>query len=76
MQSLSDDEQRHILGEVLADQLKAILEYVQEIPDVKRRLGSLETKVDKVDSRLIVVEAIVKDHEIELKAIKRQLALA
>jgi hypothetical protein len=75
MQSLNEDEQRKVLGEVLADQLKAILEYVQEIPDVKRRLGNLETKVDKVDGRVIVVEAIVREHETELKSIKRQLAL-
>ncbi|HVV26291.1 MAG TPA: hypothetical protein VHC21_04675 [Candidatus Saccharimonadales bacterium] len=70
MQSLSDDEQRQILGEVLSDQLRAILEYVQEIPDVKRRLGGLETNVGRMDNRLKVVEAVVKDQSVELKSIK------
>lgn len=70
MQSLSDDEQRQVLSEVLTDKLDAILEYVQEIPDVKHRLGTLETKVDKIDSRLIVVEAIIQEHDTELKSIK------
>ena len=70
MQSLSDNERKEVFGEVLLDELKAIREYVQEIPDMKHRLGNLETKVDKIDSRLIVVEAIVREHETELKSLQ------
>lgn len=76
MQSLDDDERKSVLGEVLFDELKAIREYVQEIPNVKHRLSSLETKVDKIDDRLIVIEAIFREHDTDLKAIKRKLALA
>ena len=76
MQSLNDDEQRQVLGEVLADQLQAILEYVQEIPDIKYRLQNVEEKVTRIDNRLIIVERIARDHEADLKMIKQQLALA
>lgn len=83
MQSLGNDEQRKVLGEVLSDQLQAILEYVQEIPSIKTRLSGLEQKVGRVDSRLTVVEGLVRAHEadlkgikIDLKTIKRHLALA
>jgi hypothetical protein len=34
MQSLSDDERREILGEILADELKAIRERVQDLPEL------------------------------------------
>lgn len=76
MQSLNDDERKLVLGDVLFDELKAIREYVQDIPGIRSRLSSLETKVDKIDGRLIVIETISRDHEAELKAIKRKLTLA
>ena len=35
MQDTSDDERRGVLGEVLADALKAIGEYVKDVPRVQ-----------------------------------------
>jgi hypothetical protein len=68
MQSLSDDERRQVLGDVLSDQLQAILEYVQEIPSIKRKLY-------EVDERLIEVERIVKVHELDIRQIRQYLAV-
>jgi hypothetical protein len=73
MQSLSKNEQRQVLGEVLSDQLKAILEYVQEIPAVKRKLAEVDERLINVEQRLIVVEAVVKSHEADIRHIKRHL---
>jgi len=67
MQSLSHDEQRQVLGEVLADQLQAILEYVQEIPFIKR-------KMEAMDERLIEVERITRAHEVDIRYIRSKLA--
>lgn len=68
MQSLDDDERRDVLGEVLFDELKAILEYVQRIPFI-------EKKVDELDLRLTRVERIVEAHELDLRLIRQKLAI-
>ena len=73
MQSLG--ERREIPGEVLLDELRAIREYVEEIPGIKRRLGELETKIDKINDRTRVTESITRAHEAELKTIKQHVAL-
>ncbi|HTB49183.1 MAG TPA: hypothetical protein VK712_03815 [Verrucomicrobiae bacterium] len=67
MQSLSDDEQRGVLGEVLADQLQVILEYVQVIPSMQQQLRTM-------NERLSDVEYMMKVHEVDIKQIRRQLA--
>jgi DNA repair ATPase RecN len=69
MQSLDDHERKLVLGEVLFDELKAIREYVQEIPAIKQKLN-------QVDERLIEVERIVKIHEIDIRQIRQHLQLA
>jgi hypothetical protein len=37
MQSLSDDERKQVLGEVLANELKAIHELVKDVPEMKQK---------------------------------------
>lgn len=69
MQSLSDDERREVLGEVLADELKAIHEYVKDIPNIKQKL-------DNMDLRLTEVERIGKVHEIDIRQIRQHLLMA
>ena len=39
MQNLSDKERKGVLGEVLMDELKAIREYVEDIPAIKKDLA-------------------------------------
>lgn len=74
MQSLSDDERRGVLGEVLLDELKAIREYVQDIPVIKQKLREIDSRLINVEDRLIVVEAVVKSHVTEIKQLRQQLA--
>lgn len=69
MQSLGDEERKSVLGEVLFDELKAIREYVQEIPAIKQKLS-------EVDARLIEVERIAKIHEVDIRQIRQHLQLA
>lgn len=69
MQSLSDNERRDVFGEILLDELKAIREYVSEIPAIKQKLN-------EVDQRLIEVERIVKIHEVDIRQIRQHLQLA
>jgi hypothetical protein len=76
MHHLSDDDRKLVLGEVLADQLDLILEYVKEIPTMKKELQEMHTKVDEIDTRLIVIEHVVKEHEKDIKQINFQLKMA
>ena len=76
MQSLSDDERRNILGEVLMDELKTIHEYVKEIPDLKKRISRLEEATNRSAQRLDVDEAILKAHELDIRTINRHLSIA
>jgi hypothetical protein len=57
MQSLSDDESRQVLGEVLADQLKAILEYVSEIPGIKEDIRSIKERLTSLEYKFDMHEA-------------------
>lgn len=74
MQNLNDDERKEVLGEVLADELKAIKEYVQDVPLVKQELHQVKATVDDISDRLSVIEHVVKDHETEIKSLKRKVA--
>jgi hypothetical protein len=68
MPDLSDKDRRDVLGEVLADQLQLILEYVQEIPAIKADVAQL-----KVD--VAALKRIVQNHELDIRFIRRHLAL-
>lgn len=69
MQSLSDDERKDVLGEVLFDELKAIREYVSEIPAIKQ-------DIREVKERLTEVKRIVRIHEVDIRQIRQHLQLA
>lgn len=61
MQSLSEDETKKVLGEVLSDQLKAILEYVKDIPSIKRDVDTLGEDMRQVKSDIKSLQVAVAD---------------
>lgn len=76
MQSLDDDERKLVLGEVLADELKAIHEYVKDIPDIKRDVAVLKADVNalKADVQELkfdmkAARAVIKDHSRQLNTL-------
>ena len=74
MQSLNDDERKEVLGEVLSDELKAILDYVKDVPSIQQELHQVHATVNDISDRLSVIEHIVRDHESEIKSLKRKAA--
>lgn len=74
MQSLNDDERKEVLGNVLADELKAIHEYVSEIPLIKQELHQVKAITLDNNERLKVLEQVVKGHEKDLKYLKSKIA--
>jgi 2-phospho-L-lactate guanylyltransferase (CobY/MobA/RfbA family) len=67
MQSLNDDERKEVLGEVLADELKAIHELVQDIPEIKKDVNKIKVDVEDLKSDMQVVKAAVTDQTKQLK---------
>lgn len=61
MQSLSDDERKAVLGEVLADELKAIKEYVKDVPVLKQDTQVIKNDVTELKSDMKIVKAAVTD---------------
>lgn len=63
MQSLSDHEKLEVLGEVLMDELRAIREYVQDIPIMKRDIRDLKQQLIDHASRVGTLEYPVVGHD-------------
>ena len=64
MQSLSDDERNQVLvvGEVLADELKAIHELVKDVPTIKNDVHALKQDVEELKSDMMkIVKAAITD---------------
>jgi hypothetical protein len=74
MQSLDDSERKVVLGSVLADELKVILEYVKDVPAIKQELHRVKATVDDTHEKLTLFEHVVKEHETDLKALKQKVA--
>ena len=74
MQSLNDDERKEVLGEVLADELKAIGEYVKDIPKVKEEVHQVHATVDDINDRLGVLGHVLKEHEQDIRQLKHKAA--
>lgn len=63
---LSDDEEKRLLGEILSDKLQVILEYVEDIPAIKKDVRTLKTDVAELKSDMKVVKAVLTDHSQQL----------
>lgn len=72
MQSLNNDERRAVLGEILADELKAISEYVKDVPAMQQELHQVHAAVDDISDRLKVIEYVVREHESDIKRLNVQ----
>ena len=73
MQSLSDDERKAVLGEVLADELKAITEYVKDVPLIKKKVDALEIDMQEVKSDIKIIKAAVTDLSKQVKDHERRI---
>jgi peptidoglycan hydrolase CwlO-like protein len=65
--SLSEDERKQVLGEVLSDELMAITEYVKEVPYMKKKLDRLDEDIQQVKSDIKVLKVAITDTSREQK---------
>lgn len=61
MQSLRDDEMKQVLGEVLHDQLKAILEAVGDLQRQVAILPSMQADISELKQDMKIVKAAITD---------------
>jgi hypothetical protein len=74
MQSLNDDERKEVMGDILADELQAIREYVQDVPLIKQELHHVAAAVETISGHLSVISTVVKDHESVLQKLNQKIA--
>ena len=74
MQSLSEDEKRQVLGAVLADQLSALHDAVNDLPEIKKQLDRLEEQLGVVRDDVKVVKAAITSLSDQVNIQERQIA--
>lgn len=58
---------KEALGEVLMDELKAIREYVQDVPIIKKTVEQIDHRLGTVEADVKTIKAVVTDQSRELK---------
>jgi septal ring factor EnvC (AmiA/AmiB activator) len=74
MQSLSDNERREVLGEVLHDELQAIFELVKGVPAIRQELHQVQADIADLKQDMRVVKAAVTDLSKEHRDFDRRLS--
>lgn len=60
---MDDKMRKEVLSEVLMDELKAIREFVEDIPVIKQKVTKIEVDMGEVKTDLKAVKAVLKNHE-------------
>lgn len=78
---MNEEQRKAVLGEVLMDELKAIREYVEDIPEIKNDVSKLKDDMAEVKSDVKVIKAVVKnhskrldEHDIAIRRLKHKIA--
>ena len=74
MHDLDDESVRKLFGEAIIDELKAIREYLNMIPDASKRLLTLEDHVEVVGGKVRVISAVSRAQEQDIRTLKQNMA--
>jgi hypothetical protein len=74
MADIDDKTLRKVLGEVVADQVKLILEYVSEIPAVRAELREVKDDVTILKQDMGIVKHMLTIHDKDLRELKQRMA--
>ena len=74
MHDLTDDERRDVLGELLLDEFKVIRKRLDDLPAIAQELHLVHGVVDDISDKILVIEAVVREHEKDLRKLKRRAA--
>ena len=73
MHNLDDEDRKAVLGEVLMDELKVILEYLEDVPIIKQKVTRLESDVGELKADMKVVKAAITDQSRQSHDLDRRL---
>lgn len=71
---MDEEARKRVLGEVLAGELRAIREYVKDIPSIRDDLETLKTDVSELKSDIKAIKAVVREHDEEIRILKQEVA--
>jgi hypothetical protein len=74
MLNMDDDTRKDVLGEAIMDELKAIREYVEDIPEIKKDIKDLQVRATRVEEGMNVIKAVVREHESDIRILKQKTA--
>jgi 2-phospho-L-lactate guanylyltransferase (CobY/MobA/RfbA family) len=70
---MDDEMRKEVLGEVLLDELKAIREYVSDIPAIKRGVAILTDDVEEIKTDIKAIKSVVKDYSRQLDEREKEI---
>lgn len=74
MHDMDDDTRKEVLGEAIMDELKAIREYVEDIPEIKKDVKDLQARMTRVEDGMNIHGAVIREHESDLRILKQKAA--
>ena len=79
--TMDDGMRKEVLGEVLMGELRTIHEYVQDIPEIKQTVRSIDARLIVVEDDMKAIKQVVKDHskhlkrhDLEIEQLKQKIA--
>ena len=74
MHDMSDEDRKAVFGEAILDELKAIREYLTDIPVMNKKIDVLDEKVDALQQNDNVTEVVLREHEADIRMLKQKTA--
>jgi hypothetical protein len=75
MQQIDEQTLRSILGEVIADELKVIHEYLESLLPLPDQVRQLDDRLKNVEADIKVIKAVITDHSYILQGHEQRLTL-
>lgn len=72
---MNDDNYTNVILEEMNGKFDAVMEYVQDIPEIKDRLTNVESTVEYISDKADVIESVVKAHSHDIAEIKTDMNL-
>jgi hypothetical protein len=63
-----------VLAEEMNGKFDLVLEYVRDIPEIKRRLIVVEEKVDRLQDDVTVLKSVTRDHSSDIAKLRLRVA--
>lgn len=70
MHDMNDEDRKAVFGEAILDELKAIREYLTDIPVMNKKIDVLDEKVNALQLSDNVTKSVLREHEADIRMLK------